>query len=156
MHPFDGKKTYFIDWEAAGQEDPFFDIATVCNEFIANESDLSYFLSQYFNGEPTAYQQAKVFGMRQISYCYLALHFLEHAANAGLTLEENYNMDEVPSVHEWVSGYFSGKYQLANREEFLLYAMTKIKASSAQMRSEAFNLLLDELNSSKIVPKMNT
>lgn len=30
-------KIYFIDWEAAGIEDPFFDLATLCNEFITTE-----------------------------------------------------------------------------------------------------------------------
>lgn len=135
---YDGEKTYFIDWEAAGQEDPFFDIATICNEFIINDEDMAHFLSQYFNGVPSVYQQAKVLAMRQISYCYLALHFLDHAANAGLALNQNYPLEEIPTINAWIKGYSTGKYYLKNANDFILYAMTKVKASMEQMRTNEF------------------
>lgn len=141
---YDGEKTFFIDWEAAGQEDPFFDIATICNEFITNDEDMAYFMSQYFNGIPSAYQQAKVFAMRQISYCYLALHFLDHAANAGLLLNQNYPLDDIPTINEWIQGYSTGKYYLKSADDFILYAMTKIKGSLEQMQTSTFIAALNE------------
>lgn len=47
-----------------------------------------HFLTQYFDGAPSSYQQAKVLAIRQISYCYLTIHYLDHAANAGLALNQ--------------------------------------------------------------------
>ena len=145
---YDGERTYFIDWEAAGQEDPFFDIATICNEFITNDGDMAYFMSQYFNGTPCAYQQAKVFAMRQISYCYLALHFLDHAAKAGLPLNQDYLLSDTPAINEWIDGYSTGKYYLKNADDFMLYAMTKIKGSLEQMQTDEFILNLRILQNS--------
>jgi thiamine kinase-like enzyme len=147
---FDGSKTYFIDWEAAGQEDSFFDLATICNEFISNESDISYFLSEYFNGEPTAYQQAKLLCMRQISYCYLALHFLDHAAQAGLKLNQDCRLKDIPTINAWIQGYDTKTYCLNTEDDFFLYAMTKVKASVEQMQTDNFAFALKRLDNSKL------
>ena len=143
---YDGEKTYFIDWEAAGQEDPFFDIATISNEFITNDEDMAYFMLQYFNGAPSAYQQAKVFSMKQISYCYLALHFLDHAAKAGLALNHDYPLEDIPTINAWIQGHSTGKYYLKNADDFMLYAMTKIKGSLEQMQTAEFILGLNQFS----------
>jgi len=150
---YDGKKTYFIDWEAAGQEDPFFDIATLCNEFITNDTDMTYFLEQYFNSQPTSYQQAKVLLMRQISYCYLAIHFLDHAANAGLALNHDARLGDIPTISKWKEGYDTGQYNLKSADDFILYAMTKIKASIEQMQSNEFALALNQFEIEQFSPK---
>lgn len=138
---FNGEKTYFIDWEAAGLEDPFFDLAMVCNEFISNDEDRVYFISQYFGRALTALEVAKLNGMRQIAYCYLALHFLEHALNSGLLLSIDYPIEPVPTVSEWIEGFDRGEYQLNSADEFLFYAFTKIKESNAQIESCEFSSL---------------
>jgi len=135
---FNGK-TYFIDWEAAGMEDPFFDVATICNEFIFNEPQEHYFLQQYFGREPNLKEQAKILLMKQVSYCYLAIHYLQHAVNGGLTLVDEKIMDKMPTAREWSLGYKSGKYQQINPDDFLLYALVQIKESLAQMATKQFN-----------------
>lgn len=132
---FDGKKTYFIDWEAAGLEDPFFDLAMVCNEFITEDESRTYFIHQYFGRNLTELEAKKLNGMRQIAYCYLALHFLEHASHAGMLLNMDYPIESVPTVGEWVKGFNNGIYQLQTADDFLLYAFTKIKESYAQIES---------------------
>lgn len=132
---FNGEKTYFIDWEAAGLEDPFFDLAMVCNEFISNDEDRAYFISHYFGRSLTAIEVAKLNGMRQIAYCYLALHFLEHALNSGLSLSIDYPIEPVPTVSEWIKGFDSEEYQLKSADDYLLYAFTKIKESNSQIES---------------------
>lgn len=129
---------YFIDWEAAGMEDPFFDVATICNELISTEPDEQYFLHQYFGKDPSLKDQAKILLMRQVSYCYLALHYLIHAVNGGFTLADENIMENIPTVKEWSHGYNTGKFQLANPADFLLYGMTQIKASLEQMSTPPF------------------
>lgn len=132
---FNGQKTYLIDWEAAGLEDPFFDLAMVCNEFACNDADRTYFIAQYFERDLTPLEAFKLKGMRQIAYCYLALHFLEHALTEGLSLTVDYPLETVPTVSDWIKGYENGEYQLNNASDFLLYAFTKIKESNSQIDS---------------------
>jgi hypothetical protein len=133
---FDGQRTYFIDWEAAGLEDPFFDLAMVCNEFTCHDTERTYFIEQYFGRNLTSLETFKLHGMRQIAYCYLALHFLEHALNAGLSLSEDYPINTIPTVEAWVEGFENGQYQLESAVDFLFYAFTKIKASNALLKSQ--------------------
>lgn len=139
---FNGERTYLIDWEAAGLEDPFFDLAMVCNEFACNDADRAYFIGQYFGRELTVLETSKLNGMRQIAYCYLALHFLEHALSSGLSLSKDYLIETVPTVSDWINGFDKGEYQLSSAADFLLYALTKIKESNLQIESCEFGALV--------------
>ena len=105
----------------------------VCNEFTCDANDITYFIDQYFGRALSTFEISKLHGMRQIAYCYLAIHFLEHAIHAGLSLSENYPIDTVPTVNEWIESFEIGKYKLYNANDFLLYAYTKIKESNSQI-----------------------
>lgn len=94
------------------------------------KKSINYFLQRYFHQKTTEAQKRKLFLMRQIAYCYLAIHFLDHAATEGLNLAREYAMETVPAIHEWIDGYDAGRYRLESGEDFLLFAMVKIKASS--------------------------
>lgn len=129
---FNGQKIYLVDWEAAGLDDPFIDIATICNQFAHQPSQLGYFLQHYFDGTPNAEQREKLHLMRQISYCYYAMHFLHFAASSGLPLTE-IGLDPWPTPQEWMQRYRAREYSLATSHDFLLYAMAQVKASLAQI-----------------------
>jgi Ser/Thr protein kinase RdoA (MazF antagonist) len=130
---FDGKKTYLINWEAAGLDDPFIDLAIVCNNFIIEPSLQNHFLAGYFAAQPTSEQLEKLHWMRQISYAYYALHFLSFAAEAGLALLDE-NIDSIPDVLAWKVGYQGGLYSLKAPLDFLLYGMVQVKMSLQQMK----------------------
>jgi aminoglycoside phosphotransferase (APT) family kinase protein len=136
---FNGERTYVIDWEAAGMADPFFDLATVCNEFIfENEALTAYFLHQYFDRSATAYERAKIFLMQQVSHAYLGTHYVMHAKNAGLSLADVHTMPHIPTIPEWEKGYHAGRYALTTPEDWLLYGMTQIKGSLDDMSTPRF------------------
>lgn len=134
---FNGQKIYLVDWEAAGLDDPFIDIATICNQFAHQPSQLEYFLQHYFDSTPNAEQREKLHLMRQVSYCYYAMHFLHFAASAGLSLAglslTEVNLDAWPTPQEWLQHYRAREYGLATSHDFLLYAMVQVKASLAQI-----------------------
>ena len=133
-------KIYLIDWEAAGRGDPFFDLATLCNEFMSSKSQENYFLIQYLGQEPTLDQVAKVLFMRQVSYCYLALHYLLHAKNGGLTLSNEAIEELMINFGDWVHAYKSEKFELSGPSDFLKYGLMQIQTSLDQMNTEEFSL----------------
>ncbi|MCX7120077.1 MAG: phosphotransferase [Legionellales bacterium] len=144
---FNGKRTYFIDWEAAGMEDPFFDIATICNEYIEDEMNISSFLSNYFLDDPSPYQRAKTLLMRQIAYCYSVAHFLDFSASTGLDLTQIDPVTNVPTMIEWKHGYYSTKqYHLNSGEDFLFHAMIKLNASISLMETKMFKMAMKYFN----------
>jgi len=131
---FDGTKLWLIDWEAAGKEDPFFDLATVCNQLCCNEAMENLFLINYFGQTITSFQQAKLYLMQQVAHYYYALHFLIHALHGGISI-----MDCIaPDLFSWNIGYINGTYQLANPSDFLLYGIVQVKSSLAKINANAF------------------
>jgi thiamine kinase-like enzyme len=143
---FDGKNTYLIDWEAAGLEDPFFDLATICNEYIFQDTALKeLFLTAYFGRSPTQQEQAKVYLMQQISHCYLAIHYLLHARNAGLKLDNGTASANAMTMKDWEIGYLSGKFTLDTPYDFLKYALTHISESYADMAKDYYQFALTRM-----------
>jgi thiamine kinase-like enzyme len=132
-------KTYFIDWEAAGLEDPFFDLATLCNEFIGSQEQEQYFLKEYFGQEPTAQQEAKLLLMKQVSLCYLALHYFIHAANGGLVLNNELIQQERNALAPWIQKYNIKTQALSDPKDYLNYGLMQLEISSTQMKTEQFS-----------------
>jgi len=139
---FDGTKIWLIDWEAAGMEDPFFDLATVCNQVCFNKAMEDIFLIHYFGQTPTPFQQDKLYLMRQVASYYYALHFFIHAVNTGKKIIDL----ATPDLYTWNIGYSMGTYQLATADDFLLYALVQTKASLAQINSPEFSHHVEKLS----------
>lgn len=135
---FNGQKMYLIDWEAAGAGDPYFDLATVCQQLLADDVLEKHFLRQYFETQPTAYQMAKLYLMKQISCYFYALHFLLFAAQADIPLSDDALIATAPTLLEWRTNYALGKYGLTTPYDFLLFAMTQVKLSLTQMNNLTF------------------
>jgi thiamine kinase-like enzyme len=131
-------KCYLIDWEAAGQEDPFFDLATICIEFISSSSQEDHFLLAYFGSKPTKVQEAKLLCMKQVSYGYLALHYLLHAQNGGLELKNEIIQEMRANLKSWIKLYRLKKEELNGPLDFLYYALMQIEISLNQMRATSF------------------
>lgn len=129
---FDGEKVYLIDWEAAGQCDPFFDVATICvrsDQIILQQELEEYFLQQYFTRSLTNEEKEKLTLMKYVARCYPALHFLNFAAENNVSLLNEDSFLSAPSIQEWTQDYLSGKISLETPAEFLLYAMVQLKSA---------------------------
>lgn len=128
---FDGQRLYLVDFEAAGEEDPFFDLATICQQACFNEQQTRQFLQTYFGNEVTPQQWQKFQAMKQVSYYYYALHFLQLAFQQGL-MQCN---DLIPSLETWSQMKTKGEVNLTTPEGFLLYAFVLIQQCRDEMAS---------------------
>lgn len=66
----------FIDWEFAGFNDCYFDLASVCVEFALSLEDEAYFLTDYFNTQ--CYSQEKLEAYKVIYKALCAQWFENH------------------------------------------------------------------------------
>jgi len=73
---FDGKKFWFIDWEASCQGDPYFDLATVIIFYEFDKEQENLFLKTYFGEPPTDHQRARVHIMKQVVLGYYGTAYL--------------------------------------------------------------------------------
>src|SRR5215468_10923662 len=73
---FDGHRVWLVDWEAAFLNDRYADLAVVANMVVANESEESMYLTEYFGRAPDKYQRARFFLMQQISHVFYTMAFL--------------------------------------------------------------------------------
>ena len=131
---YDGKQIYLIDFEAAGLEDPYFDLATVCQQNCFDSTEDFTFLENYLGRKPSDLELSKLALMKQVSYCYHALHFFQHAYNAGM-MEFH---DKVPTFKQWYHGRKEGKYSYDTTYDLMLYAMVVLNQSLEDMSKPAF------------------
>jgi len=131
---YDGKQIFLIDFEAAGLEDPYFDLATVCQQHCFDPNEELTFLESYLQRKPRDLEVSKLALMKQVSYCYHALHFFQHAYNTGM-MEFH---DNVPTFKQWYQGRKEGKYSYATTYDLMLYAMVVLNQSLEDMSKPAF------------------
>jgi len=139
---YDGKQVYLVDFEAAGLEDPYFDLATVCQQNCLETEEEFAFLEQYLSKKPNILELSKLCLMKQVSYCYHAVHFFQHAYNAGM-MEFN---DDVPSFNKWSKGRKEGIYALDTTYDVMLYGMVVLNQSLDDMATSSF---IDSMNAMK-------
>ena len=75
---FDGERVWLVDWEAGFLNDRYLDLAVVSNFVATNEEEEKTLLREYFGVEPTEYQLARFYLMRQILHMSYAAVFLPH------------------------------------------------------------------------------
>jgi hypothetical protein len=73
---FDGDRLWFVDWEAAFQNDRYADLAVVANMIVANDQDESVYLREYFGAPANEYQKARFYLMKQVAHMFYAMAFL--------------------------------------------------------------------------------
>ena len=62
-------KVKFIDWEYAGVNDRYFDLASICVEFSLDEQDKSILLKSYFNDEIIESKKLEAYKTIYIALC---------------------------------------------------------------------------------------
>lgn len=97
---FSGDEIYFIDWEAAGQGDPFFDLATPVVLYAMNERQEKTLLNGYFKRELLPYEVFKFHKMKKVAmilYGY-ALVYISQLQGENLMNEEE--IECLPHIEE--------------------------------------------------------
>ncbi len=131
---FDGSHVWLVDWQAAFQNDRYFDLAVVANFLVANEEDEALYLHQYFGQPPDAYQRARFFLMSQMLHLFYATVFLLlGAAGKPVDLEVG-----APDFHEWNTRVWTDGIDLADNGIRILYGRVHWERLLRNLRGPRF------------------
>ncbi len=109
---YDGKRLWFVDWEAAGQGDPDWDLATAANWFNLDAQQESAFLQTYFQQLPSELQRARFNMMKQASLAFYGIAPLVLAKMKGTDTAVPLPEQELPSLRELLEGLKTGRFQV--------------------------------------------
>jgi aminoglycoside phosphotransferase (APT) family kinase protein len=129
-----------VDFEAAGLEDPYYDVATVCQQFCLTPEEEVRFLTDYLERAPTLFDLQKIALMKQVSYFYYASHFLQFSYEQGVFETEA----PVHTLEEWGAGIKSGDLKLETPSDFLSYADAFMNEAARQRKSPYFSEAFDK------------
>ncbi len=131
---FDGSRVWLVDWQAAFQNDRYFDLAVVANFLVANEEDEALYLHQYFGQPPDAYQRARFFLMSQMLHLFYATVFLLlGAAGKPVDLEVG-----APDFHEWNTRVWTDGIDLSDNGIRILYGRVHWERLLRNLRGPRF------------------
>ena len=116
---FDGDQAWLIDWEAAFINDRYFDLAIVANFVVTNDQEEREYLKNYFGEEPTEYQLARFFLMRQVLHMAYFTFFMNLLPAAGKTFD--WDLPK-PKFREYNDRMWVGEIDLKDIEERQQYA----------------------------------
>jgi aminoglycoside phosphotransferase (APT) family kinase protein len=131
---FDGERVWLVDWEAGFLNDRYLDLAVAGNFVVTNEAEEKLFLHGYFGAEPSDYQLARFYLMRQILHMSYAAVFLAFGA-AGKPVDASARVREYRDFHDRV---WSGEIRLAGSEAKIEYARVHLKQALAEMHAPRF------------------
>jgi thiamine kinase-like enzyme len=131
---FDGERVWLVDWEAGFLNDRYLDLAVVGNFVATNEQEEKALLREYFDAEPTAYQLARFYLMRQILHMsYAAVFCLMRAAVKPVDVET-----KVRHYRHFHDRVWAGEISLAGDDERVEYARAHLKQGLVEMHAPRF------------------
>jgi thiamine kinase-like enzyme len=132
---FDGERVWLVDWEAAFLNDRYLDLNVVGNFLATNEEEEKRLLKGYFGAEPTEYQRARFYLMRQILHMsYAAVFCLMRAAVKPVD-----TATKVRDYHDFNDRVWAGEISLAGDEERVEYARAHLKQGLEEMHAPRFS-----------------
>ncbi len=131
---FDGERVSLVDWEAAFLNDRYLDLNVVGNFLATNEAEEKELLRGYFDAEPTEYQLARFYLMRQILHMsYTAVFFA--FGGSSTPVDTTANLRDYREFHDRA---WSGEIILAGSEAKIEYARVHLKEALAEMHAPRF------------------
>jgi aminoglycoside phosphotransferase (APT) family kinase protein len=131
---FDGERVWLVDWEAGFLNDRYLDIAVVGNFVATDDAEEKLFLRGYFGAEPSGYQLARFYLMRQILHMSYAAVFLAFGT-AGQPVDASAKVRDFRDFHDRV---WSGEISLAGSEAKIEYARLHLKQALEEMHAPRF------------------
>jgi len=117
---FDGVQLWLLDWEAATQENFYFDLACCCNFFFfqpaptQNSSSEKAFLEAYFKRPLTAQEEEKYARARTFVTIYYGIMFVHISGIQGASLLTQNEIDALPTYPQFMGQVAQGKEHLDN------------------------------------------
>ncbi len=145
------RKFYFIDWEFAGNSDPFIDLAIVSKFLIFDPANEEAFLSSYFPSGITPKQRAQFTLIKQLCYTFYAYKHLRRLTGTmgenlshvqlNLTAPASYNYGE------HMLSTFNGNTQPFTKECFEKNAMLCLREAMVRLQSPQYKKSVELLSS---------
>ena len=141
----DGEKIWVIDWDAASANDRYVDLAIAANFYVTGDEQENFFLENYFGMQPTAYQKARLFMMRQVCRMVYALLLFETASRTRpphQVFDQDMSNAHLSQVKAQLR---SGQISLASHEGQLLFGKALLNEAVSCMQQPGFELSIRAL-----------
>lgn len=122
---FDGQRLWFVDWEAAFQNDRYADLAVVANMLVTDDVEEAAFLRTYFGEQPNESRRSRFYLMRQLAHIFYTLAFLTQPPRT-----------EVVEIADFQQRFWSGRLKLDDSSSKSAYGMFHWGQLKRNMRSE--------------------
>lgn len=133
----EGSRLWIIDWEAASQNDPMFDLATMIHWFGFEGDERAALLAGYFGGDATSEQVAKLELMAQVTSCYYGIVFLLLTLQAGQTLPV-LDPETLPTFPEARAQLATGALAIGSAHGRTVFSLAMIRDALRRMDTPPF------------------
>ena len=142
----DGTRSWLVDWDSAGLNDPMFDVGSIVHWFRLDRDREQALMHAYFDRAPTEIERAKLTLMKQVVWCYYMLVFLLIALpDGGVGDMETVEPQDIPRFADFIDGVMRGEHQLhvanTRRRLSLVMAQEFLAAMPGTETTAALSLL---------------
>lgn len=134
---FDGEHLLLLDWDTAGPNDPYYDLAAI-SVFLRMDEDTCRKLLAVYDGAPVSVLPARFSYGRRLAAVLcgaMFLHMAHQGGHAGATGTEA--LDSTLSLGEFYQQMRSGSTDIATAEGQWTFGLALVKASAADATSAA-------------------
>ena len=142
---FDGKKFWFVDWEAACQGDPYFDIATIIIFYELDPNHENLFLKTYFGENPTRFQKLRLYLMKQVVLGYYGAAYLMVSKYKNVTPLSHAEIEKLPKLHKFLNNKLSKKILLESYQDVQRFGWILLKEVYRNVNSLEFKNIYSEM-----------
>lgn len=125
-------KVYFIDWETAANDDPFFDLATISN-FLVFEKDKDDLVMNTYFFDFTEKQKAHLHLMKIVSLCYYGLTILK--ITKSIQMPELSIFENLPNFKTFAFNIRKGFIDMKNPANLTNYGFVMLREALHQLES---------------------
>lgn len=131
---FDGQRLWIIDWEAAGMNEPLFDLANLLHWFALPPELERALLSAYFDADPDPLQRAQLTLARQVARCFAVTIFLLLALQRGQgRLPAMPERATLPGFPEALRGIATGTFSISEPAGMLTFSLVVANHALAEL-----------------------
>jgi aminoglycoside phosphotransferase (APT) family kinase protein len=127
---FDGERLFLLDWDTAGKNDPFYDLATI-SVFLRMDADACRALLAAHDGAPVTTLPERFRYCQRLASAFcgaMFLHLAQRAGHAGADGRET--LASTPSLPEFYQGVRSGAVSIASPEGQWGFGLALVKISA--------------------------
>jgi aminoglycoside phosphotransferase (APT) family kinase protein len=127
---YDGENLLLLDWETAGPNDPFYDLAAISVFARMDEESCQRLLAAY-DGEPVSTLPARFAYSRRLVAVLCGALFMRLAHRSGHAGATGETLDSTPSLGDFYQRMRSGSLSIATGEGQWWFGLALLKASVA-------------------------